>query len=371
MRVGLIAPPWIPVPPPAYGGTEAVVDNLARGLQAAGHEVRLFTIGESTCPVPRDHLFARGVEPFGQTVPEAAHVLAAYERMTDVDVVHDHTVLGPLLARRRSGCPPVVATNHGPFNEVTRPVLARVAERAAVIAISYDHARRAAGVPLAGVIHHGIDLDVYRPGTEVADHVVFVGRMSPDKGVDGAVRIAHRAGRPLKIVTKMRDPEERAYFERVVRPLLSEDDEYLDELALAERIAVVRSAACLVNPIQWAEPFGLVMAESLAVGTPVVAYPRGSAPEIVTHGQTGYLVSSEEEAASAIDALDRIDRMLCRRDAEARFSLARMTRDHVALYRRVIAGTTTLTARDDAASVGAGVGAVGGEALRKEPALPC
>lgn len=349
MRIGLIAPPWLPVPPPAYGGTEAIVDNLARGLQAAGHEVRLFTIGESTCPVPREHLYERGVEPFGQTVPEAAHVLAAYARMKDVDLIHDHTMLGPLLAPRTSAGPPLVTTNHGPFTEVTRPVLARIAERAAVIAISYDHARRAWGVPVTGVIHHGVDLAVYRPGTEVRDHVVFVGRMSPDKGVDRAVRIAHLAGRPLRIVTKMREPEEHEYFDAVVRPLLSSEDEYLDELGLADRVAVVQSAACLVNPIRWAEPFGLVMAESLAVGTPVVAYPRGSATEIVTHGQTGFLVSSEADAATAVRDIGSIDRTLCRRDAEARFSVERMTRDHVALYRRVIAGTTIRTAQVEAA----------------------
>jgi glycosyltransferase involved in cell wall biosynthesis len=349
MRVGLIAPPWLPVPPPAYGGTEAIVDNLARGLQAAGHEVRLFTVGESTCPVPCEHLYERGVEPFGQTVPEAAHVLAAYARMRDVDLVHDHTMLGPLLAPWTAGGPPLVTTNHGPFTEVTRPVLARIAERAAVIAISYDHARRAWDVPVTGVIHHGVDLAVYRPGTEVRDHVVFVGRMSPDKGVDRAVRIAHLAGRPLRIVTKMREPEEHEYFEAVVRPLLSSEDEYLDELGLADRVEVVQSAACLVNPIRWAEPFGLVMAESLAVGTPVVAYPRGSATEIVTHGQTGFLVSSEDEAATAVRDIGSIDRTLCRRDAEARFSVERMTRDHVALYRRVIAGTTVRTAQVEAA----------------------
>jgi glycosyltransferase involved in cell wall biosynthesis len=134
---------------------------------------------------------------------------------------------------------------------------------------------------------------------------------------------------------------------------------------------VVRSATCLVNPIQWAEPFGLVMAESLAMGTPVVAYPRGSAPEIVTHGQTGYLVSSEEEAASAIGALDRIDRMLCRRDAEARFSLERMTRDHVALYRRVIAGTTALSSQRDGTVRRSARDTTRGRSVREESALPC
>lgn len=343
MRIGLIAPPWIPVPPPAYGGTEAIVDNLARGLQAAGHSVRLFTVGESTCPVPSEHLFECGAAPIGQTVPEAAHVLAAYQQLVDVDIIHDHTVIGPLIGAGRPGTPPVVTTNHGAFTEVTRPVFARIARKVPIIAISGDHARRALEVPIAGVIHHGIDLTAYHPGTGVGDYVAFVGRMSPDKGVDLAVRIAHDAGRRLLIVTKMREPEEHAYYEDVVRPLLADDDEYLDELGFDERLAVVQSATCLVNPIRWPEPFGLVMAEALAVGTPVVAFRRGSAEEIITNGRTGFLVTNSTEAAAAVVEIDRIDRAECRRDAERRFSLERMTRDHLAMYRRILSGTPART----------------------------
>lgn len=337
MKVGLIAPPWVPVPPVAYGGTEAVIDNLARGLVRLGHQVRLFTVGESTCPVPTDHLFARAAAPLGQTVPEAAHVLAAYESLADVDVIHDHTIVGPLVgAWAGPETPPVVTTNHGLFTEATRRIFARIATSAAVVAISADQARRSGVVPVAAVIHHGIDLDAYQPGTGAGGHLVFVGRMSADKGVHRAVRIAHAAGRPLRIISKMREPEERQYYETMVRPMLSADDEAPEELPFDDRVAVVQAAVALVDPISWPEPFGLVMAESLAMGTPVIAYPNGAAPEIVTPGRTGYLCPNESTAARAVAMLDHIDRRACREDAENRFSLDLMARKYVALYERVM-----------------------------------
>jgi glycosyltransferase involved in cell wall biosynthesis len=337
MRIGLIAPPWIPVPPPAYGGTEAVVDNLARALTARGHDVVLFTVGASTCPVGRQQLFDEPVTPIGQSVPEAAHVLAAYDALHDVDLIHDHTILGPLLAQRsRMPTPPVVTTNHGTFTSMTIPIFREIARTAAVVAISADQASRSSDVPIAAVIHHGVDLDVYRPGECVGDHIVFIGRMSPAKGVDRAVQIARAAGRPLQIVTKMREAEELDYYQECVRPMLSVDDPEPEELPLLERITVLQSAAALVNPISWPEPFGLVMAESLATGTPVVATPVGSAPEIVTDRVTGFLCESDELAAEAVRVVETIDRHACRADAERRFSLDRMAADHERLYRQVL-----------------------------------
>lgn len=338
MRIGLIAPPWIPVPPPGYGGTEAVIANLARGLTERGHDVTLFTVGESTCPVRRAHLFAYAVQPMGQTVPEAAHVLAAYAALPRVDIIHDHTVLGPLAAGRWQGAgPPVVTTNHGPFTELTRPIFKEIARTAYVVAVSQDQAGRAMEIPIAAVIHHGIDLATYRLGPGGGEHLVFVGRMSPDKGVAQAVRIAHAAGRPLHILSKMREPEEQAYFEASVRPLLSDQDDVVDELALEDRVRVVGRAAGLLNPIAWAEPFGLVMAEALATGTPVIASAEGAAPEIVTSGRTGFLCSSEAEAVQAIGRLSEIDRAECRADAARRFSMPRMAADHERLYEAILA----------------------------------
>jgi glycosyltransferase involved in cell wall biosynthesis len=337
MRIGLIAPPWVPVPPPAYGGTELVIDNLARGLRELGHDVRLFTVGESTCPVPKEFLYREPAAPIGLAVAETAHVLAAYEALADVDLIHDHTLLGPLVAGL-SGLkrPPVVTTNHGPFTEDTRPLWSKVTRHASLICISHSQARASGGVPVAAVIHHGIDLDVHQPGPGGGDYLMFIGRMSADKGVHHAVRIAKQAGRKLVMATKMREAAEIAYFNSQVRPLLDADDETPAELPLRRRLSLLRGADALLNPITWREPFGLVMAEALASATPVLAFPNGAAPEIVDPGRTGYLCRDEDEMVAALRRLGDIDRDQCRNAAERRFSLQRMARDHERFYRRVL-----------------------------------
>jgi glycosyltransferase involved in cell wall biosynthesis len=334
VRIGLIAPPWIPVPPPSYGGTEVVVDNLARGLAARGHDVRLFTVGESTCPVDRAAFFDRAVQPTGTTVAEAAHVLAAYEELTDCDVIHDHTMAGPLTwARTRHG-PPLVTTNHGEFNAMTRLIYRAVGDRVAVVAISHSQRESAPEIPIAAVIHHGVDLDVYGYGPG-GDYFLFVGRMNPDKGVADAIRLARRAGRRIVVVSKMWEEVERQYFEEQVRPLLGPDVELLPETSLAHKVELFQHAAALLNTIRWPEPFGLVMAEALACGTPVVGFPCGAAPEIVDHGVTGYLDTDEDALLRA--PVEAIDRRACRAAAQRRFSIERMARDHEQLYERVVA----------------------------------
>jgi glycosyltransferase involved in cell wall biosynthesis len=338
MRIGLIAPPWIPVPPPGYGGTEEVIDNLARGLTARGHDVRLFTVGESTCPVPRQWLYRSPAEPMGARLKEAAHVLAAYEALAgDVDIIHDHTDVGPVLAgRRRIARPPVVTTIHGQVTAQDRRRLAEIARHASVVAISRAHARSFGPIPVAAVIHHGIDLDIHKPGPGTGGYLLFVGRMSRDKGVHRAVRVARRAGWPLVITAKIRESGERAYFDQQVRPLLGPDDDMLAEQPLTVRVDLMGHAAALLNPITWPEPFGLVMAEALAAATPVLTFPDGAAPEIIDHGRTGYLCRDEDEMTAAVAHVHQISRRQCRAAAEQRFSLARMAADYERLYRAIL-----------------------------------
>ena len=354
MRIGLIAPPWIPVPPPAYGGTEVVIDNLARGLQRRGHDVRLFSVASSTCPVPLRYLYPDAVEPMNDGLHEAAHALAAYDALRDVDAISDHTALGALVvAAQGERRPPVVITTHGPFTAEARRVLDPVNGAVSLVAISHSQARQAAPLRIEAVIHHGIDLDTYRPadggtgGRSGDGYLVFVGRMSPDKGVHRAVRIARRAGRRLAIVTKMRDPAEREYYEQVVRPLLPPDAEPPVELPLPERLALVQGADALLDPIRWPEPFGLVMAEALACGVPVLAFPHGAAPEIVRSGENGFLCADDDEMVAAIARVGEIDRARCRADAEERFSLDRMAAD----YERVLERAARQAARPAPAAV--------------------
>lgn len=336
MRIALIAPPWLPVPPVGYGGTEAVLDNLARGLVADGHELLLFTTGDSTCPVPRRWVrpHAAGTVDTGAAT-ELHHVINAYDDILDwgPDVVHDHTLVGPVYAQRFDL--PVVTTNHGPFEGELRAFYDAIAPRVPVIAISEHHARTAEPIAVAAVIHHGIDVDSFPMGDGDGGYALFLGRMSPDKGVARAVHLAREAGIPLKIAAKMREAGEHAYFQSTVKPLLGDDVEYLGEVGGADKLTLLGGARCLLNPIVWPEPFGMVMIEALACGTPVLASDHGSAPEIVVDGVTGAICTDDGCFVDALTNLDRYRRTACRRDAGERFSSRRMVERHVELFAEV------------------------------------
>jgi glycosyltransferase involved in cell wall biosynthesis len=339
MHIGLIAPPWVPVPPPAYGGTEAVVDRLARGLVRAGHDVLLAAPANSTCPVPRvpgtDEAGDRA-PVCGDTVTELRHVVTSYAAMGEVDVVHDHTMAGPLCLHDRVPAP-VVTTNHGPFDGTLNPIY-RAMRRVAVLAISYHQASSATGIPVARVIHHGIEVAAVPMGHGDGGYASFLGRMSPEKGPRQAALIARAAGVPLRMAAKLREPAEIDYFEAAVKPLLCSDVEYVGELGLDDKLALLGSSFALLNPLQWAEPFGLVMIEALATGTPVVSTPAGSAPEIVDDGVTGYLRDGLLPLAVALlDAAD-LDRAGCRAATLRRFDADRMVEDHIRLYTDLVAG---------------------------------
>ncbi len=347
MRVGLVAPPWVPVPPTRYGGTESILDNLARGLVERGHEVVLFTVGASTCPVEKRWLFDEPAAPIGAGEPEAAHVLAAYPSLTrDVDVVHDHTALGPLLApaleAAASTCVPVVLTLHGPPTDATRRLLLSYAARnAALVAISRSQRRSAPDLPFTRVIRHGVDLDLHKPGPGGGGYLMFVGRMSPDKGVHRAVDIARQAGMPLVIAAKMWEQVEIDYFRAEVEPRLHDGVELLLDADRGHRLELLGRAEALLNPICWAEPFGLVMAEALACGTPVVGSPYGAAPEIVEDGVTGFLREGDDELVEALGRVRQLDREACRLAAVERFSIERMARDHERLYQGLVENART------------------------------
>jgi len=332
MRIGLIAPPWIPVPPPASGGIEAVVDTLALALARAGHEVLLAASGDSTCAVERVPGFPPSdFSTVGATLQELRHLLQAYPAMAGVDVIHDHTTAGPFLPHRGLATP-LVATAHGPFIPAMLDVSRAMPPDVSIVAISHSQAATADGVRIARVIHHGIDAARVPVGLGRGGYACFLGRMHPNKGVREAIQIARRAGVPLRIAAKMREPVEMDYFTTIIRPLLGADTEFLGELNVSDKYEMLGGAIALLNPIQWDEPFGMVMIESLAAGTPVVATPRGSAPEIIDDGWTGLLRTGEHELAEAIQRAPTLDRNLCRMAVEERFSAERMAAKHVELY---------------------------------------
>jgi glycosyltransferase involved in cell wall biosynthesis len=334
LRIGIVAPPWLSVPPLGYGGTEAVIDSLARGLDRAGHEVVLFATGDSTCPVERRSYWPEGVTPMGNILGETSHVLAAYEALGDCDVIHDHTLIGPLLTTRHEA--PVVTTNHAPFTPEIRRLFAAVTPAVSLVAISHAQRAEAPEIPVARVIHHGVDVDRVPVGDGRGGYLLFLGRMNADKGVHRAVAIARAAGVPLRIAAKMREEAEVAYFDGVVRRLLGDDVEFLGEVAPQDRDALLGSALALVNPIAWPEPFGMVMIESLAAGTPVLTSALGAAPEIVDHGVTGFLGADVASLAAAVARVGELDRRACRAAVEARFSAERMVADHVDLYSSLV-----------------------------------
>jgi glycosyltransferase involved in cell wall biosynthesis len=339
VRIALIAPPRVPIPPPAYGGTEAVLDVLARGLQAAGHDVLLYATGDSTCPVPTAWTFptARGVE-LDTPATELVHVRDAYEVARDVDVVHDHTLVDT-LGPQRAAHVPVVTTNHGPFDPQRVGLYRSIADRVGIIAISHDQASRARDVPVVAVIHHGLDVAEYPAGRGDGGYALFLGRMSPDKGVHVAAGVARAAGIPLLIAAKMRERAEHDYFVEHVRPLLGDGTDYIGEVCGPAKRELLGSAACLLNPIAWPEPFGMVMIEALACGTPIIGTPCGAAPEIVDEGVTGFLRSGRDALTDALAGVAYLDRAACRLAVKQRFSSERMVADHVAVYEEVVDGS--------------------------------
>jgi glycosyltransferase involved in cell wall biosynthesis len=343
MRIGVVAPPWVAVPPGrgCYGGTEAVIDLLAHGFEQAGHEVMLWTTGDSTCPVPSGHILAtaRG-EPVGIAAVELDHVIAGYEALSawGADIVHDHTLTGPLCAERSH--PPVVVTNHGPFEGELAALYRRVAQRMPVVAISHDQARRGGPIPVAAVIQPGVDPDTYPPGlgagNDQGPYFLFLGRIIADTGADHAARAVCQMGGRLLIAGKLREDREHRFFAEHLEPLLGDDIVYLGEVPHDEEIRLLAGATALVNPLRWSEPFGMAMIEAFACGTPVVAYRHATAPEIIDDGVTGYLCDDLDDMAARLTQVPHLDRTACWATVAERFTTQRMVADYVALFERVL-----------------------------------
>ncbi len=339
MRIAVISPPWAPVPPVLYGGIELVVDRLSVGFQDAGHEVLLFATGDSTCAVPTQFVLpvSEG-QRIGMAVPEQRHVMAAYEAVSawGADVVHDHSIIGPFHAADRYPDLPVATTIHGPFNEELTDLYERLnTSGTPIIAISHAQAASTT-VKCERVIHHGIDAEDFPVGDGAGGYCLFLGRMSPDKGPHRAIAAAKAAGVPLLMAAKMREAWEREYFDVNVAPHLDDNIRYLGEVPHEEKLSLLAGATALLNPIRWNEPFGLVMIEALACGTPVLAFAEGAAPEIVQDGVTGFLCADEDAMATDIVRAADLDRAACRTSVETYFSTKRMVDEHIELFETMV-----------------------------------
>jgi glycosyltransferase involved in cell wall biosynthesis len=342
MRIAQVAPLIERVPPRLYGGTERVVAYLTDELVRQGHDVTLFASGDSRTlaklvPCSREALrLDPGVR---DPLPHAVLQLEAVRRRADrFDVLHFHTdyVHFPLF---RPIAERTVTTLHGRLDLPDLHPLYREFDDVPLVSISASQRRPMPPVRWVGTVHHGLPRDLLRFSPEPEGrYLAFLGRIADEKRPDRAVEIAERAGIPLKIFAKVDRADER-YFREEIEPLLDHPlVEYVGEIGDAEKQAALGDALALLFPIDWPEPFGLTMIESMACGTPVVAFRRGSVPEVVEHGLTGYVVDSVEEAVEAVRTLDRLDRAAIRRRFEERFTAERMARDYVALYERLRAG---------------------------------
>jgi glycosyltransferase involved in cell wall biosynthesis len=339
LKIAQIAPCWITVPPAGYGGIELVVSLLTDELVDRGHEVTIFASGGSET---KADLVSYYKTPPGtgalveDPLAELPHLLLAYSRSSEFDLIHDHSApLGCSIGAQISG-PPVVHTIHGPlFDGRPTEVYPLVADRIHLVSISDYQRRGLPDIPYAATVYNGIDVTAYESSAAEDDYLLFLGRMSPDKGAHLAVEAAKRLGRKLIIATKMVEPGEKAYFEEVVRPMLTGEEEIFGEISFEAKVELYARAYCTLMPIQWPEPFGLVMTESMACGTPVVAYRNGAVPEIIEHEKTGFVVDDFESFVIAIGRADEIDREVCRAAVEERFSTRAMVNGYEKLYRRL------------------------------------
>lgn len=339
LRIAVLCPVWYPVPPPRYGGIEAVVALLAEGLRDAGHDVTVFASGDSRVDADLSWVYERAPsERLGESLPELRHVLACLERSAEFDVISDHT--GPLAAALgRHSVTPLLHTVHGPLPGELGAAweeVARTSPTLRLISLSQSQRRPRPTLPWVANCPNAIDPSRFPWSSARGEYLAFLGRMGPDKGCHHAIAVARETGLPLKIAAKCREPAERNYFATHVEPYLGGVIEYLGEIGHEEKVELLRDARVMLFPIEWEEPFGLVMLESLACGTPVVAMRRGSVPEVLEDGRTGILVERHQDLAAAIVAADRLDPAECRRAVEERFSPEQLVRRYLRAFRDAV-----------------------------------
>jgi len=345
LRVAVLAPPWIPVPPPGYGGIEAVVDLLCEALVARGHDVTLFAApGSRSSARVRALLDAAHPDTIGSSLHESDHVACAWEQIDlavgrgrAFDVVHDHSGFTALAMSDRVDAP-VVHTIHGPFAGETVRFYQRHGRKAHLVAISRSQAQSApAGVRIGDVVPNPIAVERWRLCCEKQGYLLWIGRMDPVKGAHRAIEVARLAGRPLVLAGPVQAGQED-YFQKRVEPHVDgRRVHYIGEVGGTSKRELFANAAALLMPVRWREPFGMVMVEALACGTPVIAFPEGAAAEIVIDSENGFLVANEAEMADAVKRLGSLDPAWCRTSVAERYDVSVTAAGYEHVYRRAIA----------------------------------
>jgi glycosyltransferase involved in cell wall biosynthesis len=338
MHIAQIAPLTEAIPPKLYGGTERVIHWLTEELVALGHDVTLFASGDSCTSAKLDALWPRALRLDGSVRDPSALQALMLERVRQhadqFDFLHFHLGYHPFSVFSRQSVP-FVSTLHGRLDLPEHQPVFAIFSSAPVVSIS-DAQRKP--LPHAGwvrTIYHGLPQQLLTPLPAKPRYLAFLGRISPEKGVARAISIARHSGVPLRIAAKV-DSVDREYFDEKIRPALDGSNiEYVGEIADAEKSAFLSGAIALLNPIDWPEPFGLAMIEAMACGTPVIAFNRGSVPEVVDDGLTGFVVEDEKGANKALDRLSRLSRKAIRKQFERRFTARRMAQEYLAVYRNV------------------------------------
>lgn len=339
MKIAMISTPFLPVPPRDYGGTELVVHELIEGLVDRGHEVTLFAPGDSQTTAELRSLFRRSQWP-PDTLTDLDHVSWAMRQVTHgFDVVHAHSAVA-LALRRLISSPPLVYTLHHERDE-RLSAFYQHCHNAHFVAISADQASREIPLPHLSVIHHGLNPARYACSDRPGDYVCFVGRMTRVKGPHTAMDVSRSAGVPIRIAGDVHPPD-RAFADRELSSRFTLPHvKYLGRIGMNLKKSLLRDARALLAPIDWNEPFGLILIEAMLSGCPVVAFRRGSVPELIEPGVTGFIPGSPEEMIELIrpgSVLDRFDRARCRQRAIERFSRDRMVKEYERLYARTAGG---------------------------------
>jgi glycosyltransferase involved in cell wall biosynthesis len=339
MRIAQIAPLFESVPPKYYGGTERVVSYLTEELVHQGHEVTLFASGDSVTRAKLVATSRRSLRLDRGCVDQLAHHLCQLEDVfrdtSRFDVLHFHIdyLHYPLSSRQPT---PHLTTLHGRLDIPDLVPIYRRFPRIPVVSISESQREPLPWINWVGNVYHGLPEDLYAFRPDRGSYLAFIGRISPEKRVDRAIEIARRVGMDIRIAAKV-DNLDRDYFENAISPLLRERHaEYVGEIGDGEKDEFLGNAIALLFPIDWPEPFGMVMIESMACGTPIVAYRAGAVPEVIDEDVTGYVVETMEEAVRAVERAAGLSRKRCRERFEERFSASRMTRDYLDIYRRLL-----------------------------------
>jgi glycosyltransferase involved in cell wall biosynthesis len=336
MHIAQIAPLTEAVPPKLYGGTERVVSWLTEELIALGHEVTLFASGDSVTSARLEANWPRALRLDGSVRdPNALHMMMlerVYQRAATFDMLHFHLDYYPFSLFSRQPTP-FVTTLHGRLDLPEHQPVFDTFSHIPVVSISNAQRRPLPQANWVRTVHHGLPENLLRPKPVEPSYFAFLGRIAPEKGVDRAIRIAQHCGRPLKVAAKV-DNVDREYFEEKILPMMkSARVDYVGEINDAGKSEFLSGALALLVPIDWPEPFGLVMIEAMACGTPVIAFNRGSAPEVIEDGLTGFVVEDVNGAIGAVDRLSHLSRAAIRRRFEQRFTARRMAQDYLAAYR--------------------------------------